>query len=174
VTPRRASGVLVDRGRVLAGRRLGSGGRRRGFDLASALLYLPADGLERRQDALRQGSSRSPGRLLPHLRLDRTLAEVGVYGDLARPIAADCDREPARVLPGDLCAPLHPAGALVHIEVALGIEGTLLFPWVLKRRPDRPSRNAPGRGSFDGGVGHGGRYLGRLPTWESQANTSSA
>src|SRR5918995_4505586 len=36
------------------------------------------------------------------------------------------------------------------------------LPWVLKRRPDPPSRDAPGRGSFVGGVGHEGKILGQV------------
>jgi hypothetical protein len=146
--------------------------RRRGFHLARALLYLPADALQRRRDALRQRVA-TLGRLLLHLRPRRALAEGEVHHHLACALPAVCHREPPRVVAPGLRAPLHPALPLVHGKVALGLEGAPVPARVLERRPDR----WPGTPSAEGPTTEesttGGRYSGRLPTSDSQAKTSS-
>src|SRR5215208_3224390 len=164
--------ILIDHRRVRLRVRLGPFRRRWGFHLARTLHYLPANGLQRRRDALRQGVA-ALGRPLLHLRLHRALAEGEMHHHLAAVLAAVRDREPPRVVASGLRAPLHPMLALVHGEVALGVEGSPLLPGyssvVLILWPGTPSAEGPSAEEAT----TGGRYSGRLATSESQAKTSS-
>src|SRR5215203_2250297 len=164
--------VLIDHRRACLRVRIDSFRRTWGFHLARALLYLPADGLQRRRDALRKGVE-ALGRPVLHLRLHRVLAEGEMYHHLAAALAAVRDREPPRVVASGLRAPLHPMLALVHGEVALGVEGSPLLPGyssvVLILWPGTPSAEGPSAEEAT----TGGRYSDRLATSESQAKTSS-
>src|SRR5918993_3817811 len=151
--------VLIDHRRVRLRVRLDSLRRGWGFHLARTLLYLPADRLQRRRDALRKGVA-ALGRPFLHLRLHRALPEGEMHHHLAAALAAVRDREPPRVVASGLRAPLHPALPLVHGEVALGVEGAaLILPLVLERCPDPLAGDALDRGSLHRGGHHGGQVL---------------
>src|SRR3712207_659581 len=123
--------VLVDHRRVLVELRLGALPGWRGLNLARSLLYLSAYALQRRRDALRQGVL-PLRRLLPDLRLRRALSEGEVHHNLATSFAVVANRQPPRVIASCLGAPLYPALACVHCEVALGLEGSFTLARVLQ------------------------------------------
>src|SRR5919107_4448878 len=138
--------VVADNRRILPGVRLDAGPRR--LDLARALLYLAADRLEGRQDALGQG-------ILPFRRfrldltLHRALPEGEVHDNLAPSLAGAAHRQPSRVVSPFFGAPLHPALPLVDDEVTLGVEGALTTR-ILQRRP-YPAAGLSLRGRSPGG-----------------------
>src|SRR5919107_3446325 len=151
--------VLIDHRRVCLWVGFGSLRRRWDLHLARALLYLPADGLQRRRDAFGKGVA-ALGRPFLHLRLHRALAEGEMHHHLAAALAAVRDREPPRVVASGLRTPLHPAFCLVHGEVALGVEGVpLLLPRVLECRPDPLAGDTLSRGPLLRGSHYGGQVL---------------
>src|SRR5918994_4690367 len=85
--------VLIDHHRVRLRVRLDPFRRRWGFYLARTLLYLPADRLQRRRDALGKRVA-ALGCPFLHLRLYRALAEGEMHHHLAAALAAVRDREP--------------------------------------------------------------------------------
>src|SRR5918994_5319877 len=97
--------VLIDHCRVRLRVRLGPFRRRWGFHLARTLLYLPADRLQRRRDALGKRVA-ALGRPFLHLRLDRALPEGEVHHHLAAALSTVRNREPPRVVASDLRTPL--------------------------------------------------------------------
>src|SRR5919112_6753731 len=82
-----------------------------------------------------------------------------MHHHLAAALSTVRDRKPPRVVASGLRAPLHPALAVIHGEVALGIETALLLPRVLKRRSDPLAWDTLGRRSLRRGGYHGGQVL---------------
>src|SRR5919107_997167 len=85
-----------------------------------------------------------------------------MHHHLAAALSTVRDRKPPRVVASGLRAPLHPILALIHGEVALGVETALLLPQVLKRRPDPLAWDTLGRRPLRRGGYHGGQILGQV------------
>src|SRR5918997_1688475 len=160
---RRVGRAVFDPRRVLPGPGLRARRGRRGFDLAGPLLHLPPDALQRRRDPFRQGIT-TLRCLLSHLRLYRAFTEEEVHRHLAPASDPESSRSTSaprsmRLLPSSPAR--YPSASKVPPPPGYSSVARIRWPGVPST--DGPSIEAPTTG---------GRYSGRLSTFESHAKTS--